>query len=192
MLNYSNELQAKNIFLSGKRNSGKTTIIKKLAAELNLSVSGFMVGRDIDREEWTSFYLLPALVFLENNKKKIKVWKDKATFAWKDKKGNIKFNYKIFENHGINLLTNYSKKDIIIMDELGHFELKAKKFQKKVLDIIKSDNLVLGVIKSTENHFLNTVRNNLKQNPIIVTKYNREVIYNLVLKKLKNWRSKND
>ena len=78
------------------------------------------------------------------------------------------------------------------MDELGHFELKAKKFQKKVLDIIKSDNLVLGVIKSTENHFLNTVRNNLKQNPIIVTKYNREVIYNLVLKKLKNWRSKND
>ena len=64
MLNYSNELQAKNIFLSGKRNSGKTTIIKKLAAELNLSVSGFMVGRDIDREEWTSFYLLPALVFL--------------------------------------------------------------------------------------------------------------------------------
>ena len=181
----------KNIFLTGKKNSRKTTIIKKVVAKLDLSVAGFMVGRDQQAKNWSSFYLLPADIFLENNKK-IKNIKEKGTFAWRDEEAKINIDPEVFDNYGVKLLNKDSKKDIVIMDELGRFELKAYNFQKKVIELIKSDKLVLGVIKPEKNLFLNKVRKILKQKPLVVEKDNREEIYNFVLQELKKWRTKND
>lgn len=181
-----------NIFLTGKKNTGKTTIIKKVVAELNLATGGFMVGRDQSGSHWSSFYLLPASIYLDNNREKIKKLKEKGTFAWKDSKKRIKIESNVFDNYGTKLLNKDSKEDIIIMDELGRFELKAYNFQNKVIDLIKSNIPVLGVIKPEKNFFLDKVRRKLDQKPVLVTKENRKDIYNFVLKELKKWRLQND
>ena len=175
-----------NIFLTGKMNSGKTTIIKKVINKLDLSTGGFMVGRDQQGLNWSSFYLLPAAVYLENKQKKIKKFKEKGTFAWKDKEGKIKIDAEVFDNYGVKLLNGGLNKDLIIMDELGRFELEAYNFQNKVLKFLKSNMFVLGVIKKEKNSFLNKVRDLLDNKPIIVREDNRDEVYNFVLKELKN------
>ena len=75
--------------------------------------------------------------------------------------------------------------DIIIMDELGRFEIKAHDFQNKVIELLKSDKLVLGVIKLEKNKFLDKVRGLLEKEPIVVTEDNREYIYKDILKSIK-------
>ena len=181
-----------NIFLTGKMNIGKTTIIKKVVDELDLSPGGFMVGRDQEVNSWSSFYLLPTKVFLDNKKEKIKEIKEKGTFAWKDENREINIASDIFDNYGVKLLNYNLNEDIIIMDELGRFELKANKFQNKVIELIKSDIPVLGIIKPEKNVFLNKVRNIMGQEPLVVKKENKEDIYNYVLKEIKKWRIQND
>jgi len=180
-----------NIFLTGKMNTGKTTIIKKVVAKLNLSPGGFMVDREQEGGHWYSFYLLPSHIFLNKNEN-IKYFKKRGTFAWKDNDGEININPKVFDNYGSELLNKNPNKDLIIMDELGRFELRAYKFQNKVIELLKSDKLVLGVIKPEKNVFLDKVRKILDQKPLIVTKDNREDIYNYVLVEIKKWRIQND
>lgn len=181
-----------NLFLTGKMNTGKTTIIKKAVDKLNLATGGFMVGREQEGRHWSSFYLLPASIFLDNNIEKIKKIKERGTFAWKDKNGEININPEVFDNYGVELLNNDLSENIIIMDELGRFEIKAYNFQNKVIELLKSDIPVLGVIKPERNIFLDKVREIIEQEPLIVTKDNREDIYFFVLEELKNWRIKND
>lgn len=181
-----------NIFLTGKMNTGKTTIIKKVVDELNLSTGGFMVGRDQGELGWSSFYLLPADVYLQNNENKINKIKEKGTFVWKDKNKKIQLDSEVFDNYGVELLNKGINKDIIIMDELGRFEFEAYDFQNKVIEIVKSDKLVLGVIKLEKNNFLDKVRNILKIELIMVTEVNREKLYRYLLEELKKWRIQND
>ena len=181
-----------NYFITGRMNTGKTYIIKKILEELDLSPGGFMVGRDQGEIGWSSFYLLPADVYLRKNENKIDKIKEKGTFVWKDKNKKIQLDSEVFDNYGVELLNKRTNKDIIIMDELGRFEFKAYDFQNKVIELIKSDKLVLGVIKLEKNNFLNRVRNLLKKEPIMVTAVNREEIYRYLLEELKRWRIKND
>lgn len=181
-----------NIFITGRMNTGKTVIIKKILAEINLSYGGFMVGREQGEIGWSSFYLLPVNIFLKDNQEKIKKIKEKSTFIWKDVKRNRKLEPDVFDNYGVKLLNNAVNKDLIVMDELGRFELKSYKFQKKVLELIKSDKLVLGVIKLEKNIFLDKIRDLLEKEPFFVTKNNREQIYNYVLDELNKWRTEND
>lgn len=181
-----------NFFITGRMNTGKTYIIRKILDELGLTPGGFMVGRDQGEIGWSSFYLLPADIYLQNNKDKIDKIKSKGTFVWKDKNKKIQLNSEVFDNYGVELLNKGINEDIIIMDELGRFEFKAYNFQDKVIELIKSDKLVLGVIKLEKNNFLDRVRNILKKEPIMVTEVNREKVYRYLLAELKKWRIKND
>jgi len=174
-----------NIFMTGRMNTGKTYTIKRILAKLDLAPGGFMVGRDRGQLGWSSFYLLPVNIFLEDDREKVNKLKEKGTFAWKDKNQNIKLDSEVFDNYGVELLKKGRKKDIIIMDELGRFEIKAHDFQNKVIELLKSDKLVLGVIKLEKNKFLDKVRGLLEKDPIVVTEDNRGYIYKDILKSIK-------
>lgn len=165
----------KNIFLIGKPGIGKSKIINKLIAELNLKIGGFSVLRDGDKNAWTSFYL----VEVSQINKSVNLLKSEINrFAFrKDINSKWEINIEVFNKLGVNFLSNLEDKDIVIMDELGRFELKAYDFQKKVEEVLSDDKVVLGVIKDESNEFLDRIRNRKDVEILRVTQENREVIY---------------
>mgnify|MGYP006301607383 CR=1 FL=1 len=168
---------ANNLFISGDINSGKTTIVKKIVKNLELEPAGFMVGREGENLNWSSFYLLPAEVYINNSESEIDKLKEKGLFAKRKNNGKCNIKTDVFDNYGIQLLSNFKNKDTVIMDELGRFELEAEVFKDRVFEIIKSDFPLIAVIKNERNSFLNKVREILKVPPFYVNKDNREEIY---------------
>jgi len=173
----------KNIFLIGSVGVGKSTIIRKVIKQLSLNVSGFSVAREGKKNNWNSFYLVEASSFNigEQSKKS-----EYNRFALrKDYSKNWEINIQVFDEMGAQLLTSIDEADVVIMDELGRFELTAYKFQKKVEEVLSSDKPVLGVIKDESNLFLDRIRNRKDVQIFRVTLENREEVYKEVLNLIK-------
>ncbi len=162
----------KNIFLEGFVGVGKSTIISKVIKQLSLNISGFSVAREGKKNNWNSFYLIDASSLSKDNQPR------KSEF---NRFANWEINIQVFDKLGVQLLTNIDDADVVIMDELGRFELTAFKFQKKVKEILNSNKPVLGVIKDESNAFLDDIRNRKDVQIFRVTLENREEVYKEVL-----------
>ncbi|MDZ7673213.1 MAG: nucleoside-triphosphatase [Halanaerobiales bacterium] len=178
-----------NIIITGDKYVGKSTLIKKCLDKFNLIPGGFVVGRTGQKDAWLSFYLVdPYEYYYRDDSKKSKIYKKiKKTFAKRNSpKEKFKVDPDVFDNKGVELLkTGLKYKDIVIMDELGRFELKALKFQKKVFEVLDSDKNVLAVLKDEHNVFLDKIRDREDITIIKLSDKNREDISNITYKSLK-------
>jgi len=173
----------KNIFLTGSVGVGKSTIIRKVIKQLSLNVSGFSVDREGKKNDWNSFYLVEASSYNNDEQSKKSEFN---RFAFRnDYSKNWEINIQVFDEIGVQLLTNIDYADVVIMDELGRFELSAYQFQKKVEEVLTSDKPVLGVIKDESNAFLDKIRNRKDVQIFRVTLENREEVYKKVLSLIK-------
>ncbi|RCW50688.1 MULTISPECIES: nucleoside-triphosphatase [unclassified Halanaerobium] len=171
-----------NIFLTGEKGTGKSTIIKNALLKLKITPGGFTVGREKRAAgNCTAFFLLSGRKFVEID---IKNKNENNTFAFrKDADSNFIIRPEIFETYGLELLENC--KEPVLMDELGRFELKAKKFRNRIIKILKSEKVTIGVIKNEENGFLNKIRQLDNIKILRVEKENRDEVFTKFLKKLK-------
>jgi len=169
----------KNIFLTGSVGVGKSTIIRKVVDQLSLKVGGFSVDREGEKNNWNSFYLVKASAFNEGEQSRKS---ENNRFAIR-KDGSSKWiiSIDVFDKMGVQLLSNIDDAEIVIMDELGRFELSAYQFQKKVEDVLNSGKAVLGVIKDESNLFLDKIRKRKDVQIFRVTLENREEVYGEVM-----------
>ena len=72
------------------------------------------------------------------------------------------------------------EKEIIVMDELGRFELNSPAFQQKVHILLDSKKIVLGVIKSEKNFFLESIKNRKDINLYQIHRNNRNKIHHQI------------
>ncbi len=151
--------------------------------QLSLHVCGFSVDREGKKNNWNAFYLVEASSFNNGDRSK----KSKYNrFAFRnDYSTNWEINIQVFNEIGVKLLTNIDNADIVIMDELGRFELTAYQFQQKVYEVLNSDKPVLGVIKDESNPFLDKIRNRKDVQIFRVLPDNREEVYKKALSQIK-------
>ncbi len=153
-----------NILLTGPTQIGKSTILKKVIQMLKL--------------EMTGFYTQP---FLINNKiigyKMIDYQNALTSFiiGIKDTPITCKPYTLMFETKAYEILSQ-SVKDAYLLDELGFLERYASSYKNKILDILDSDKLVLGVLKDKKSPFLDTIRERNDVIIIRVTESNRDFI----------------
>ncbi len=175
-----------NIFLTGDIGVGKTTAIKRFLDKTNLSYGGFLT------EKLKAEVILTDLI---SGKMEIVAKKDNSN--WKViKKG--------FDSPGKSAIERaLAQSDIVVMDELGRFEIDCWEFQKAVFHALNigsqtdlpdgsqevcgypKPKLILGVLKNESNPFLDNIRS-LKDIVILkVTKNNREDIPELIEKNIR-------
>jgi len=168
-----------NYFLTGNVRTGKTTIIKELVTELNLTARGYTVGREGHEGNYITFFFIdPQIYFyqgiMKKEEDKIFAFRDNANKQWK-------VNLNVFNQTGVRMLSEGLCKDIVIIDEVGRFEAKAVAFQNKIFDILNTSKLVLGVLKEEKNLFLDQLFNNSDIQIFEVTITNREKVKNDLL-----------
>lgn len=173
-----------NLFLTGKINIGKTTVLNSIIDRLNISnnnIGGFSTKAFLENEKVKGFYIHPINYPLQRPEfEKTIIGYTPDGIRWIE-------NTKTFEDFGVDIL-NYCLRntfELIIMDELGFFENKANLFQQKVHKIIDSDKKVLGIIKFHQTIFLNSIRERKDVNVVEITKQNRDCISTKLYNKIK-------
>ncbi|OYD13744.1 hypothetical protein CH333_10075 [candidate division WOR-3 bacterium JGI_Cruoil_03_44_89] len=176
-----------NIFLTGNTGVGKSTAISKFLGKTNFSYGGFETKLRANQ------VVLRDLISNETE-----VVAERFGPNWKVMKEG-------FEGLGkLSIERALAERDIVVMDELGRFELDCREFQKSVFSALDrgsqidlSDGsreacgypgrkIILGVLKNESNPFLDRIRS-LKEIVIVkVTEENREFTPELIEEKIRS------
>lgn len=158
-----------NIFLTGDKQVGKSTIINRILAEYNGRVTGFKTLLETDPHR--RFYLHslnPNIISAE-----------KAYISKKTEQGYSKANVEAFDGFGVEILNDclINPPDLIVLDELGLFESDAIHFQELVHQCLDARTPVLGVLKAKSSPFLDSIRYRNDVTIYSITLENREEQY---------------
>ncbi len=179
-----------NILITGDKYVGKSTIVKRILDKLNLKPGGFVVGRTGNIDQWLSFYLADPLdyYFHWQGKNSARFKKKCQIFATREHPAHDwEVRPEVFDDKGVQFLeTGKNFRDIVIMDELGRFELKAFEFQKRVFEIMDSPKPVLAVVKDEHNEFLDKVRNRKDISMYRVKSKNHETVFENIYQELRD------
>ena len=159
---------SKHIFLTGAVQSGKSTVMEKVLAALNVTVGGFRSGSGPDRHESDRWlYLWDAAgepVYDETHRVAHITPENRQSFPEQ------------FNALGCAALRHAadSDADLILMDECGFLERDAAEFQTEVLRTLDGDIPVFGVVRLRSSGWTDAIRNHPKVSLITVTEENRD------------------
>lgn len=172
--------ERKHIFICGEVGVGKSTLIQRLLVQSAKPLYGFITKKlDPDQNGFHPIYIHQAGAIE-------RVYEEKNLIGTCDRRiHNI--NLDAFNTLGVSYLQ--AKSDgIILMDELGFMEAKAETFTRAVLETLDADIPVLAAIKARfDIPFLDTVRTHPNGKLFMITKDNRDQLYEELLPLIKRW-----
>lgn len=165
-----------NLFLTGKKGVGKSTLLKKALKKLDVSIGGYITEKRFD-----GYYRKHIAKSLYNE--------DEYIIVKSDTRDNSREGFvEAFEDGVVSILNKSLKhRDLIVLDELGSAENNIKPFKAKVFEILDREKIVFGVLKDEECEFLNTIRNRDDVIVIRITEGNREHILDEIVEILKGF-----
>lgn len=146
-------MKHKCLFLEGDMQIGKSTnILKTIKSTIphNL-IGGFMCQRLVHNEETIAFCLTS---FDKVEAATIEYSSDVPNVFLENVSGKWIRNEEVFNKVGIEILSNISSKRLIVLDEIGGFELLVGQFRAKLYKVLSKDIPVIGVIKSNKNKLI--------------------------------------
>lgn len=166
----------KNVFLTGEKHIGKSTLVQSILDKLNLPAGGYITERVTGDNKTTyvvkslynssEFYTIANINTIDRSRE---VFMDSFDV------GIVSILEKSLEN-----------RNLIVLDELGFFENDSKIFKHKIFELLDSNKIVLGVIKDYNCEFLNDIRKRDDVSLIRITKENREEILNELVNMINN------
>jgi len=142
----------KNIFITGKRNCGKSTLLNNILKEINLNYSGYKT-LPYYVEGVESGYYLKSLAKHEKLSTIISVKVDKFHVI------PIIENFNLIGSKVLKHSRENKKSNIIILDEVGFLENNSKEFKDEIIKCLECNKLVLGVLKKYNVEFLKNIAN---------------------------------
>lgn len=158
---------ANNFFLTGEKGIGKSTIINAVIDSFTGKFGGFKTVRKYNDDGRISFHFLNVANDETPNN-------DNLLFYRSENKNKDDITNKF--NNFSTALDDFENFDIIIMDEIGPNEENASIFKEKILNVLDSDKLVLGVLQKADSRFLDSIKNRIDTKVYTVTEENRQEI----------------
>lgn len=159
-------IMARHIFLTGEKQVGKSTLIRNYLKTFPGKVGGFRTVRtkEVFGDRFSVHMVRPGGVPAKENLLFLcpPPWDDTPVAR--------------FEELGCAALEDTADCDLLLMDELGPTEVKAKKFQKAVLDALDGDIPIIGVLQKAESDFLQKIAAHKNVDVIHVTPENRDLL----------------
>lgn len=126
------------IFLTGKKQVGKSTLIKKLLEDYKGIVDGFLTVRT--KEYLGEHYSVHIYHLTETQRPDT----NNLLFVCGEADEQTINN---FDQLGYDILSRCSSCSLLVMDELGPHEAKAALFRQKILSLLDSQIPILGVLQ---------------------------------------------
>ena len=158
---------ANNFFLTGEKGIGKSTIINAVIDSFTGKIGGFKTVRKYNDDGRISFHFL--------NVSKNETPNDNNLLFYRCENKNEEDITNKFNSFS-SVLDDFESFDIVIMDEIGPNEENASIFKEKILNVLDSDKLILGVLQKADSRFLDSIKNRIDTKVYTVTEENRQEI----------------
>ena len=172
--------ERKHILICGEVGVGKSTLIQKLLKKNSLPVYGFITKRlEADETGFHPIYIHPAGAQARAHEQKnlIGTCDSKVHNIVTDTFNTLGVEYLKAEPGGL-----------IVMDELGFMEAGAQAFVKSVFSALDGDIPVIAAVKARfDVPFLNAVRAHENARLFMLTKENRDSVYEELLPVVLSW-----
>ena len=173
------------MFLYGPLNIGKSTVVRKtidaLTENAPLAPSGFFTWNGGESDP--HIYMKPARSGTGQESFRLASW-DKTN-------GGLICDFQAFEQDGVRLLTGLKDADLIIMDELGFLESEAPVFRQAVLDALRGNVPVLGVLRTGKDiPWHDEIKNDPRVALHEVTIKNRDALPQELASRIRPWLKK--
>ena len=167
----------KNIFLTGAPSSGKTTVIKKVIANLDVPANGFYTEEERKDDRRIGFLMKT-------------LGGETAYLAHQDIKSDFHIRRYGVSIENIETIAVPSIKpvenNIIILDEIGKMECFSDVFKEATINALDSSNIVVGTITFGGDDFILGIKERNDIELTEVTPDNRDLLPELILKKISN------
>lgn len=164
----------KHILICGERHVGKSTLVKRLIENTDVSVYGFLTkSLNVRDDGFHEIFMMPA----GRSGTPVRLACCNTIEHHVEKS--------VFDGYGLQLLSEVKDDGIIVMDELGFMEDGCKGFTSRVLDLLDGSIPVIATVKSTHPNveFLNRVRSHPNTERYDITESNRDELYEQLRKK---------
>lgn len=166
----------KNIFLTGAPSSGKTTVIKNVIAKLGFPAKGFYTEEErVDGKR---------VGFLMNTLDGKKGYLGHQSIASEFYIRRYGVSIENIETIATPSITPADQRVIIIIDEIGKMECFSRTFREAAIAALDSSNVVLGTITYGGDEFIMDIKRRDDIEIYEVTPYNRDILPDLILKKI--------
>ncbi|MBU5484712.1 nucleoside-triphosphatase [Clostridium sp. MSJ-11] len=166
-----------NIFLTGEKNVGKSTIVEKILQSLSSSIGGYST-EFIMKNNLKHFYLTS---LSHKGNKTLMAIGDHSI------KKIIKIYEYAFNVFGAGLiLDSIHTKDVIILDEIGFIENDCDEFKASVIKALDSKKIIIGVLKNYNGEFINYIKDRKDVILFNINEENREEIPKIIIDMIRN------
>ena len=153
----------KHLFLTGPKQIGKSTVLRKLLQDRDAKIGGFRTVR-ILLEDGASIHMVAPTETAYTDENRI----------FSRRKRVLYIDPSDFDRIGCGLLANVHDCDLILMDELGPNEANSEKFRQAVWNVLNGERSVYGVLQVADSEFLDAVASRPDVQVITVSEENRD------------------
>jgi nucleoside-triphosphatase len=164
-----------NIFITGALQTGKSTLLRRVLAELNLAPGGFKTfDGSLRGGSVKDIYIYPA----DDESGDLSL---DQRVGRRLENGACQSFPEVFDNVGSKILRNSQRHKIIIMDEIGFMESQALLFHQAVMEILAGGHLVLGVLRLMRTPLAEKIKNHPQVRVLTLNYENRDYMFARVL-----------
>ena len=159
----------------GDRGVGKSTLIRRVLAELNRPLFGY----ETKKEEQLEDPVRGCPVYLYDAGKPHRQMPE--NLIGYNKEPNAASVTAAFDRYASRLMEPVPEGSIVELDEIGFLEANADDFCQAVLRLLDGKNPVIAAVKNREHPFLDAVRSHPNARCFYITPENRDALYEEVL-----------
>lgn len=159
----------------GERGVGKSTLIRRVLAELECPVVGFETKKETSlatEEKGSPVYIYDAGRPHTHTEENLLGWCKNKRFDSR---------VEVFDRYAPKLRAPIPAGSIVLLDELGFMESQAEEFCAAVMELLDGDVPVIAAVKYKDTPFLQAVRSHPKAKCFWIDKENRDALYEEVL-----------
>lgn len=158
------------ILLCGDVNSGKSTMIEKLVADMGQAPRGYITVRCPAGADGKSYVYLYDVASPPENTADAQV-----IMSISDE--GIERHPEYMDSLAASYLRDIPEGSLVVMDEIGTLESAAPEFQREVMRILSGNYSVFAAVKAQNTEFLRAVRRHPDCELYIITPENRDDLY---------------
>lgn len=144
-------IKTKNLFITGKPGSGKTTLIKEVCRDKSSRFGGFFTEELREGNSRSGFVIRTI-----DGKHGIFAKKGMKSKYKLDKYG---LDLNMLHDIGIQSINNAIEEDkIIVIDEIGSMEIMSEEFRKILIECLNSQNKILATIRHNSQPFTDKIK----------------------------------